>query len=307
MITVKKPGFFSTIQDNGRIGFQRYGVIVSGVMDTVAFRLGNALLKQSNEAAIEMTLVGGTFVFSKATTIVLTGGTMHAKLNGQPVAMYKRIAITAGDELVCGSIQGRAYVCIKGGITVPAVMNSRSTYVKAQLGGYNGRALEKGDMLPYDETTPLPPTRQIAAHHFYKTTAIRILQGTEWERLAPLQKPFLQNTYRLSLDADRMGYRLVPHTPITIEKPFQLISEAVTFGTIQLPPSGEPIILMADRQTTGGYPKVGQVVFADLHRLAQLLPNATITFKIVTIEEAERSYEELERALRLIEIMLAQL
>lgn len=304
MMTVKKPGFFSTIQDAGRVGFQRYGVIVSGVMDHVAFRIGNMLLQQRNEAAIEMTLIGGTFVFSKRTTIALTGGQMEAKLNGKRVAMHTRIAIHAGDELVCGSIDGRAYICIKGGITLPVVMNSRSTYVKAQLGGYNGRALQKGDGLPYDETERLPRVPQIAVKRFYAERPIRIIEGTEWSRLANMQQSFLQRTYRISLQADRMGYRLVPHAPIMLKQPFQLISEAVTFGTIQMPPSGEPIILMADRQTTGGYPKIGQVIYADLHRLAQLPPNRTITFELVTIAQAERLYEELERELRLLEIVL---
>lgn len=305
MIVVKKAGLFSTAQDAGRIGFQQYGVIVGGAMDTVAFTIGNALLHQTNEAAIEMTMFGGTFVFTKRTTIALTGGAMSPTINGRCVPMYTAIPIEAGDVLVCGAIQTRAYVCIKGGIDVPIVMNSRSTYTKAAIGGFHGRALRKGDELLYRETTPIVQTKRVHAKPFYEPRPIRILQGTEWERLSyDVREAFCAATYRISVSSDRMGYRLLPNAPIDITEPFQLISEAVTFGTIQLPPSGEPIVLMADRQTTGGYPKIGQVIYADLYRLAQYAPNDVVTFQVVTLEEAEAAYEKLARQLRLSTLLL---
>ena len=307
MIQVKKPGFFSTIQDAGRVGFQQYGVIVSGVMDIVAYRIGNALLKQENAAAIEMTLVGGMFEFTKPTMIALTGGKMNAKLNGNNIVMNKAIPIQAGDVLVCGAIRNgvRSYLCIKGGFDVPVVMGSRSTYLKAGIGGYKGRALKAGDELLYIESKPFIQACQVNAVTFYKDGPIRILKGTEWDRFNHnVQKAFLENSFDISLEADRMGYRIIPKESITIDEPIQLISEAVTFGTIQMPPNGEPIILMADRQTTGGYPKIGQVIAADLHRLAQLAPKQEVKFQVVSIEEAEHLYEKLEKGLRSLELIL---
>ena len=307
MIQVKKPGFFSTIQDAGRVGFQHYGVFGCGCMAEVAYRIGHALLKPENAAAIEMTLVGGTFEFTKPTTITLTGGKMNAKLNGNNIVMNKAIPIQAGDVLACGAIRNgvRSYLCIKGGIDVPVVMGSRSTYLKAGIGGYKGRALKAGDELLYIESKPFIQACQVNAVTFYKDGPIRILKGTEWDRFNnEVQKAFLENSFAISLEADRMGYRIIPKESITIDEPIQLISEAVTFGTIQMPPNGEPIILMADRQTTGGYPKIGQVIAADLHRLAQLGPKQKIEFQVVSIEEAEHLYEKLEKGLRSLELIL---
>lgn len=307
MIIVQKPGFFSTIQDMGRTGFQQYGVIVSGVMDEVAYRIGNALLQQCNTASIEMTVVGGTYQFTKPTAIVLTGGHVDATLQGKQISMNRVIHVEANDVLVCGPITHgvRCYLAVRGGIQVPIVMNSRSTYVKAGIGGYDGRALQKGDELPY-EAGYMPSGKhhlQLAA--FYMNAPIRILHGTEWATFShDVQQAFSHNVFTVSLEADRMGYRMIPQHPIQIAKPFQLISEAVTFGTIQMPPNGEPIILMADRQTTGGYPKIAQVIAADLHRLAQIGPNEKVLFEVVSIAEAEAAYEKLQRQLKMLEVVL---
>jgi antagonist of KipI len=307
MIVVKKPGFFSTIQDEGRTGYQQFGVIVSGVMDRVAFRIGNALLKQENKAAIEMTLIGGTFEFTKPTSIVLTGGHVQAKVNGEPILMNKVMNLAAGDVLACGPITNgvRTYLCVKDGIQVPLIMDSASTYLKAGIGGLEGRALKVNDTLEYLPTEWIKQNYQVQPEPFYLNKPIRVLKGTEWSRFTEdVQQQFATNSFEISLEADRMGYRMIPNTPIEIKEPFQLVSEAVTFGTIQMPPNGEPIILMADRQTTGGYPKIGQVISADLHRLAQLPPKQSITFEFVSIEEAEDAYEQLEKELRLLQLLL---
>lgn len=309
MLEVVKPGAFSTIQDAGRYGFQRYGVIVSGVMDEVAFRMGNALLQQHNAAAIEMTLIGGTYRFHVATTIALTGGQSQARLNGQACPLYCAIAVKAGDVLTIGAIQQgvRQYLHVAGGIQVPVVMNSRSTYSKAGIGGFEGRALQAGDRLPIKSCQKQFVSRHIQPASFYLDAPIRIIVGTEWTRLGvPIQQAFLQTAYTISLQADRMGYRLLPKQPIVVEQPFQLLSEAVSFGTVQLPPNGEPIVLMADRQTTGGYPKIAQVIAADLPRLAQLAPQMPITFEVVTLEQAEALWIAQQQQLRLFELLLAQ-
>ena len=307
MLKVIKPGLFSTIQDAGRTGYQQYGVIVSGVMDSVAFRIGNSLLRQQNKAALEMTVIGGIFAFTKATTIVLTGGTMKATLNNKPIAMYKAVAIKDGDILKCGPIFNgvRSYLCIAGGFLVEEVLGSRSTYLKAGFGGFKGRKLQVNDEIPYEETTESYDRYQYWADGFYEDKPIRVLQGTEWNHFSELsQESFKAQSYTISLETDRMGYRLEADTPILLEKPFQLLSEAVAFGTIQLPPSGQPIVLMADRQTTGGYPKIAQVITADLHRLAQFAPKETLQFEIVSIEQAEAANFKLEQHLRLIELLV---
>lgn len=307
MIKVIKPGFFSTIQDIGRIGYQKYGVIVSGVMDKVAYRIGNALLKQENTASIEMTLIGMTVEFQAPTQITLTGGMMQPKLNGKQIPMNKVIDIQSGDILSCGPIRhgARSYLCIKGGFLIDKVMGSRSTYIKAKIGGYHGRSLQSGDLIPYKAFVGHASVLHVQTKDFYFDAPIRILQGTEWDRFSEdVQQQFLQQSYLISLEADRMGYRLQNEQKIFLDKPFQLISEAVTFGTVQMPPKGEPIILMADRQTTGGYPKIAQVIAADLHRLAQKLPQQEITFELVTMQEAELAFIELEQSLVLLEKIL---
>ncbi|MEK4384551.1 biotin-dependent carboxyltransferase family protein [Solibacillus sp. FSL W7-1464] len=307
MLKVIKPGLFSTIQDAGRTGYQQYGVIVSGAMDSVAFRIGNALLKQHNRAAIEMTLVGGIFEFQIPTAIVLAGGQMQATVNEVPVPMYKVISIEQGDILKCGTIHNgaRSYLCIAGGFSVEEILGSRSTYIKAAFGGFHGRTLQANDSIPYTGTASPYHTYQVISDRFYEQKPIRLLKGTEWEHFSHLmQQRFIEQHYMISLEADRMGYRLEGQTVISLEKPFNLLSEAVTFGTVQLPPSGQPILLMADRQTTGGYPKIAQIITADLHKVAQLGPKQPLHFELVTIEQAEQAYFQLEQRLRLLETLL---
>lgn len=307
MLKVIKPGLFSTIQDVGRFGYQQYGIITSGVMDSIAFRIGNALLKQSGKAAIEMTLIGGMFEFKKPTAFVLTGGIMDATLNNQSIAMHKVISAKAGDVLTCGAILNgaRSYLCIAGGFLVDDKLGSRSTYINARIGGFEGRKIQRNDEIPYEEKTANYAAYHVNTKAFYEKGPIRILQGTEWQKFShEMQNNFIKQTYTISNKSDRMGYHLEASTPIYLEKQFQLLSEAVTFGTIQLPPSGHPILLMADRQTTGGYPKVAQVITADLHRLAQLPPKQMLQFQLVSLDRAEEAYIELEQELRLLEALL---
>lgn len=310
MLEVVKPGLFSTIQDRGRYGYKTYGVIRGGAMDQVALRLGNALLMQPPTAAIEMTALGGTFRFLKQTMITVTGGKMQLALNGQLVSMNRVIAIQPGDELVCSRIEKgmRSYLCIAGGFDVPEVLKSRSTNLGAEFGGVEGQPLKVGDTIPYKEMyATLRQDYFLRPEKFYEQGPIRMLKGLEWDRLGEeITQPFLHNKFTISIQSNRMGYRLLPQTNIKIKEPFQLQSEAVMFGTIQLPPNGHPIILMADHQTTGGYPKIAQVIKADLHRLAQMPPNSTIHFELVTITEAEQALMQLENQLCAIEMAIKQ-
>lgn len=307
MLNVLKPGFFSTIQDLGRTGYQASGIIKSGAMDTVAYRLGNALLKQSNRPAIEMTLIGGEFLFTKPTTIALTGGKMRATVNGKVLNMNQAITIKANDRLTCGPITSgtRSYLCIAGGFSIEPILNSTSTYLKSGFGGFHGRTLQAHDEIPYELSTEQFTSTLIYTENFYEPRPIRILMGTEWHQFtAPAQQSFLQQPYTISLEADRMGYRLEGEVPLETTDSVQLLSEAVTFGTIQVPSNGQPILLMADHQTTGGYKKIAQVIAADLPYLAQLGPKETISFELVTLPQAEQAYIKFEQHLRLLEILL---
>ena len=307
MLKVIKPGVFSTIQDLGRTGYQASGIIKSGAMDTVAYRIGNALLQQSNKPALEMTLIGGEFLFTKPTTIALTGGKMHATLNGHVLKMNQATPVKANDRLTCGPIKSgtRSYLCIAGGFSIEPILNSTSTYLKAGFGGFHGRALQAGDELPYEANTQRFKSTQVYSENFYEPRPIRILKGTEWHQFTQSsQQNFSQQPYTISLEADRMGYRLEGRVPLETHDPAQLLSEAVTFGTIQVPSNGQPILLMADHQTTGGYKKIAQVIAADLPRLAQLGPKETITFELISMQQAEQAYIKFEQQLRLLEALL---
>ena len=310
-ISVLKPGLFSTIQDNGRYASQQYGVIVGGAMDRLSYLIGQLLLQQENEAAIEITIVGPTLRFDVDTVIAITGAYFSPLLNGQPCPMWRPIAIKAGSILQCTAATNgaRGYIAVKHGIQVPVVLGSRSTYLRAKLGGFNGRALQRGDILPII-ASKVTTSNYFIRHEdfisFSKDVTIRVTSGTEWAGFTEESKQvFLSTSFQLSKDADRMGYRLQNPIGLTHSLQKDLISEAVTFGTIQVPPSGQPIILMADCQTTGGYPKIAQVIRADLPKLAQLQPMATIRFTVVSLEQAQQIYIKQQQQLALINYALA--
>lgn len=316
-IQVVQPGLMTTIQDLGRFGSQKYGVVVSGSMDAYALRIANILVgNEEHEGAMEMTLLGATLQFTTDTLIALTGGDFQATIDGKPAPMWRPLLIPKDAILKCTSAKKgcRGYISFAGGLDIPVMMNSKSTYTRAQLGGFKGRALQKKDRLSCgnmnaqnkailqlvkqeNNYVPWSVTGR-ARVQFTQTPIIRVLPGTEFERFdKSSQQQFVQQTYTLTTEADRMGYRLTG-VPLTLSEPFNLLSEGVTYGTIQVPPSGQPIILMADRQTTGGYPKIGQVISADLPKLAQLQPNAKIQFKQVTVAEAEQAFFEKEQIIQ---------
>ena len=310
-ILVLQPGWFTTVQDTGRFGYQQYGVSASGAMDRRSYIVANRLVgNRDGEAALELTLKGPELLFENDSVIALTGADLTPLVDGKAVPVWTSMLVHAGGRLTFGARRagGRSYLAIAGGIDVPMVMGSRSTHIASQIGGVKGRVLAAGDML----VCRTPSSRQHQMINrllpeqlrpvYSPVTTIRILRG-------PQQSSFLDqalevltsNSYRLSSQSDRMGYRLegprLVHAGVK-----QWISDGTAMGALQVPPDERPILLMADRQPTGGYPKIGVVISADLHLVGQLMPGDTMNFWVTTHAEAQAAmtadWRELDRVLR---------
>lgn len=311
-IQVKKGGPLTTLQDQGRYGFQKFGVLVSGAMDLFSLKLGNILVgNEEKEAALEMTMSGPFLKVPAGLVFALTGADLSAKLGGRSVPLNRAIYVKEDTTLSFGfAAQGaRGYLSVAGGFRVPLVMNSKSTYLRANLGGFSGAPLqdgaelETGDLSAAQEKLAAALSRQsgkpfstmgwsIPDGNLFAGDPIRVTQGlqADWFDNKTLYA-FLENPYTITAQSDRMGYRL-SGTPLHYkDSSLEMISEPVTFGSIQVPADGNPIILMADRQTTGGYPKIAQVIQADLPRLAQMKPGQKIYFEPVTLTTAEQALE----------------
>ncbi|MFC5559226.1 biotin-dependent carboxyltransferase family protein [Ureibacillus thermophilus] len=312
-ITIIKPGLFTSIQDLGRWGYQQYGVIVGGAMDRLSYRIGEMILDQTPSAALEFTLIGPTVKFNCDAVFCLTGANFHPLLNEMPCPMWKPVFAEKGSILKLSYCQkgARGYLHIKGGIRVEKVLDSFSTYSRARIGGFKGRPLAKEDELPILPSSPFSIGKwgiQPRNWLFWKEpVVIRIVESTEYDFFTDESKDSLvTSVFTITKEADRMGYRLEGEHPLLTKEPINLLSEAVTFGTIQIPPNGHPIILMADCQTTGGYPKIAQVVSVDLPKLAQLKPYEKICFQLVSLEEAQQLLVQQEKAFKLLELLCSK-
>jgi antagonist of KipI len=295
-IRVLRPGLLTTLQDLGRWGKQRYGVVVGGAMDPFALRMANLLVgNDEGVAALEMTLLGPTLQFQQDSLIALCGGEFHAKLDNNTLPTWRPIFVKKGTSLNFGSaVSGtRGYLAVSGGIDVPLVLGSRSTYLHGKFGGYEGRALQEGDLLSIAKPT-LAVSRQncnwrigslIPAYDDRPT--LRVIIGSEFDWLSPQgQEQLFSAEFEVTPQSDRMGYRLSgPRLELT--SPRELISEAVCPGTIQVPADGQPILLMADCATTGGYPKAAFVASVDLPLAAQLRPGNKLRFIAISLAEAQ--------------------
>lgn len=318
LIEVLKPGMLTTVQDLGRKGFQQFGMVVGGAMDTYALRIGNILVGNAEAAAgLEITLIGPTLRFLEDTIIAITGGDLSPSLDGEPLQMWRTQVVEKGSVLAFGKLQQgiRAYLLIKGGIDVPVVLGSRSTYLKAGIGGYEGRALQSGDRLraytawtaggvnipPHLLRISLDPT---LIPKYTPNLFVRVILGPQLEAFTQQAvTDFLNYAYQITPQSDRMGYRLngkkLQHGDTA-----DIISDAIVMGSIQVPASGDPIILLADRQTTGGYPKIATIISVDLPLVAQAKPGDSIRFKEVAIEEAQQLYIQQERRLKLVKAVM---
>ena len=303
ILEITDPGIFTTVQDRGRRGFQRSGVPVSGALDEFAFRVANALVgNDEGAAALEMTVIGPAITFLDRTWIGIAGADLSPRLDGEPLPGWRSVQVSEGSRLAFHGMQDgmRAYLAVAGGIDVPVVMGSRSTYVKSGFGGLEGRPLKEGDRisaLPVGPDVQFVPRRipggfQVPTYgHSHE---LRVILGPQNDLFAPDGvSTLLESTYKVSLDSDRMGY-LLEGPPIAHKDRPDIVSDGNPAGAIQVPGSGAPTVLLADRGTTGGYAKIATVISADLGRLAQAVPGHTVTFTAVDVEEAHRVLREQE-------------
>jgi antagonist of KipI len=300
-VTIVKQGLLDTIQDEGRFGFQHLGINPGGAMDLVAFAVSNILAgNQRNAPVLELHFPASTFNFQQDCLIALSGADFSATINSQNIPINTSIFVSKDSILKFGHINkgSRCYLAVHGGWEVDLWLNSYSTNLKAATGGYRGRSLKKDDVLKIKNgnlkieniSTEVTLITKIKADTslFYKTTnPLNILAGIEYDWLSNYAKNKLQSSsYQISLQSDRMGYRLKGEA-LQAVKEEPLLSSAVTRGTIQLLPSGQLIILMADHQTTGGYPKIAHVISADVATLAQMHSNDSLHFKLTDLHYAE--------------------
>ncbi len=298
-ITVVRPGMLTTVQDGGRYGAQHLGVPVGGPMDWWCHEAANRLAGNGPDAAtLEVTLIGPELELSRTTIAAVVGanfaltltGSRSGHASGRSVAMNQAFLIEAGDRLAFGerTAGARAYVAFAGGVAVPPVMGSRATHVKAALGGHDGRALQRDDVLPLGATArqraeaasaiDVPHLSGAAPDVLRAPAMLRAIEGPEGAPAA-----FWDAVFTISPQSDRMGYRL---DGPALAAPGDQLSSGVTMGTVQVTPSGTCVLLMADRATSGGYARAASVITADLPRAGQLAPGDTVTFCRVTPDEA---------------------
>ncbi|MBM3956521.1 MAG: biotin-dependent carboxyltransferase [Gemmatimonadetes bacterium] len=290
------PGPLSTVQDPGRPGYQRYGVSASGAMDGYALALGNRLLgNERGAAALEITLGGAEFEFLQDTLFAVTGADLAPTLAGAPLAMWEASRAARGDRLAfAGPVVGtRAYLCVAGGFDTPPALGSRATHLGSRLGGLEGRALQPGDELPLGRPPAAPPLRRVPAAlvpAYADDVTLRVVRGPQEHAFtAEGLNTFYGSTYTLTDRSDRMGARLDGPIIEAAGGRYDIVSDAVPLGSVQVPGDGKPIVLLADRQTTGGYAKIAVVATADLPLIAQAAPGAAVRFTPVTVEEAEEA------------------
>ncbi|MDH5447989.1 MAG: biotin-dependent carboxyltransferase family protein [Candidatus Bathyarchaeota archaeon] len=290
---VIKSGLFTTVQDLGRYGFQRYGVPVSGVMDNYAFVVANLLVgNKPNDACLEMTLLGPELEFINDAQIAITGAAFLPTINGENDAGWQTLHVCNGDVLSFGRLQSgcRAYVAVRGGVDVPVVLGSRSTYVRGGFGGFEGRRLKAGDVIQtYMPSTFLKsgflmPQELIPCYS--NDVMVEVVLGPQSDYFTDRGlETLLSSIYTVTAESDRMGYRL-DGAKVEQKDSLNMVSDAIPVGAVQVPRSGKPILVMRDAQTTGGYPKIAVVTTPDVSRLGQAKPNDKIQFSKISPSKA---------------------
>ncbi len=305
-LLIQKEGILTTIQDAGRFGYRSYGINPNGVMDRTAAQLINILLENDeNEAVLEMHFPAGEIVFQKGCLFALGGADFGAKLGDSKIENWRIYRGRKGSSLRFTEKEfgSRAYLAVKGGYDLKGWLGSKSTNLTAGLGGFEGRKLKKGDVLPLREkfkirtAVPKYAVSRSLIPRYARFPTVRVIAGAEFEMLTALsQEHFLKNTFVISHESNRMGYRLEGESLHLLHEA-SLLSSSAGFGTIQLLPDGRLIVLMADHQTTGGYPRIAHLISADLPLLAQLGENDKVAFQMISVEEAEEILMAIEREL----------
>jgi antagonist of KipI len=322
-LRVLRPGLLTTVQDRGRHGLQHLGIVPCGAMDGTAHALANSLVgNATGEATLEITVLGPELGFERETLIALCGAEFDARVDGRALPANRPVLVEAGTRLaVRRALRGaRAYLALAGGIALEEVLGSRSTYLPARFGGLEGRPLRAGDALPL-----APDAARIAAERYARLArgatvrdglrtvrwsapsltlpdrepiVVHAMEGRHFGRFQPTsQRVLFDAVWRVSPDSNRMGYRLAGPT-LTLAEPGEILSEPTCLGTVQVPADGVPIALLADHQTTGGYPKIAEIAVADVPRLAQLAPGGTLHFARCTLEDALALRREAGRRLQ---------
>jgi antagonist of KipI len=310
VIQVQAPGLLTTVQDLGREGFGPLGVSASGAADPISLRIGNRLVGNAEDAAgLEMTLLGGAFRFPQGTVLALTGSDFGATLDAASVDLWTSFEAGPGQTLRTGPTHSgaRSYLCVQGGIAVTPFLGSASTHVLSGLGGLEGRPLRQGDTLNIGSAPAPFRKRTLAPQALARLSSRKILRvtGGPQSDLFPesSQRLFYTSAYRVTEESNRMGLRL-EGPPIPASSGRQMITEGVSLGAIQVPSGGQPILLFVEQQTTGGYPKIANVISADLPAVGQLRPRDEVRFERIAWETARSLRIEQEKLLASEELIL---
>ena len=315
IMKILKPGMYTTIQDVGRYNYQKSGMSVAGAMDQFSLKVANILVGNSDsEACLEATLFGLEIEFGGDALIAVTGANLSPMINNIAVEMWSGVKVSDGDVLSFGTVKSgcRGYIAIASGIDVPDVMGSKSTYVKGKVGGFQGRILKAGDEIKikslgennFNCIVKLP-NEFIPSYN--KDNTVRVVLGPQDDYFTGNGiNTFFNSHYEVTNEFDRMGYRL-SGSKITHKTGADIISDGITMGSVQVPGHGAPIIMMADRQTTGGYTKIATVITPDINIVGQLKPGDSVSFKSIDIVEAHKVYKEYMKNFHVIRERVAKL
>lgn len=289
LLTILRAGPLMSVQDDGRYGFRARGVSTSGAMDRDAHAIANALVgNDADAAAIEFALTGGAFTADRNTLIAVTGGSCQVEIAGRRISTWESHLLKSGETLTVGALRGAVwgYIAMSGGIAIPKMLGSRSTHLRTAVGGLNGKALSAGDILPLGDSEKRAP-RTLGTPYLRGHGPISIMPGPQDDYFdEDAWKTFLRQPYRTTTARDRMA--MVLDGPVLQAfKGHDIVSDATVVGSIQVPGSGKPIVLTADGQTTGGYPKIATVASFDLARLAQLPAGQQFLFRALSADLAE--------------------
>jgi len=299
-ITILKAGFHDLIQDLGRNGYTHMGISPTGAADNISFRIGNLLLGNDiNDPGIEITLFGGSYYFNTDAVIALSGSVFTSAIDGDIIPFFKPIIVKLGQTLSIGSTTNgaRCYLSIKGGFQVPNILNSGSTHLLSNTGGFKGRSLKKNDEIICASLDDMEIKNNLKFKMEDDRSILRVTKGLQYDLFDDANKNlFFNEEFTVSYNSNRMGLRIRgPKIYSKLSK--DILTEGLPLGAVQIPGDGDSIISFVDHQTTGGYPKITNVITADLHKVGQLKPGDKFMFKLVSNNEAETLYFKQEKSL----------